>query len=177
MMDVAFPGKSPACGVRGQIAAIDFLFGLFIFLLIVAWLLSVWTNNMEVAIGEQNFDEMRMKGFQIMDVLVRTPGTPENWEGTGITNISTIGLAYKDRVVDANKLAKFIWLGDIAHEYAKTKEIFGIVPYDYEFTLDGIEDFNTGKPIEGAPIVISMERTVLYLGSDANAKIAIYWEE
>lgn len=174
--------REHAPGKRGQAAAIDFMFGLFIFLLIVAWLLGVWSNNLDVALEEHSFGDLREKGYQIMEVLVRTPGTPGNWENTAVAgdaniyDANAIGLASKDRVIDEGKLQEFIYVADVAHDYNRTKQIFGIVPYDYYFELRGDANYDTGRPISGAPTAVSTERSVMYRGGDATVKITIYRE-
>lgn len=161
---------------KGQINSIDFMFALFLFLFMVAWLLSIWTGNLGVALAEQAFGEMREKSFQIADVLVRTQGTPENWEELGVYETDAIGLAVKDRVVDAEKVSAFVEAGHSAADYNRTKEIFGIVPFDYYFELHGVEDLETGVAAREGETAVSTERTVMYKGGEATVRITIHGE-
>jgi len=177
-------------GKKGQVTALDFMFGLFLFLFIAAWLFSIWSSNLGVAITEQGFEEMRGKAFQAMDVLVRTGGTPADWEGGAeggwteeeMDGIVSLGLASKDRVVMPEKLYAFIEAGDPTlndmADYNRTKEIFGIMQYDYFFELETFEDpvqtFETGLAPGAAATSVAVERTVMYEGGEAIATFTVH---
>ncbi|MBU0662627.1 MAG: hypothetical protein ABH854_05570 [Candidatus Diapherotrites archaeon] len=176
---------------KGQVTALDFMFGLFLFLFIAAWLFSIWSSNLGVAITEQGFEQMRGKAFQAMDVLVRTGGTPPDWEGGAeggwgdgeMDGIVSLGLASKDRVMMPDKLSAFILAGDPSlndmRDYNRTKVIFGIMQYDYFFklkTLDPVQTFETGLAPGAAATAVAVERTVMYEGGEAIATFTIHYE-
>lgn len=151
---------------------IDFMFGLFIFIIILGYLTAVWTLNLSTIENNYVFDDMQRLAFQTTDLLIKSEGAPGNWEEIAdINDVNVIGLAESDRVINEQKLNRFKNLGA---EYEKVKEILQIANYDFYFELQGIDDVNAGlAPMAEAQKVV-VRRVVNYKGSDAIVIFTLY---
>jgi len=72
---------------------------------------------------------MQSAAYAISDIFIKTPGIPPDWE-SNITNISAIGLAINDRILDKSKVDTFTNL-----DYNLTKQKLKL-SYDYVFSIE-----------------------------------------
>lgn len=89
---------------NGQGIAIDLFLGVAIFLLLLTAVLAIWSNTETTASRELYEKEMQRMATEALDRLIRSKGDPENWEQPNAGNITAIGLAKADRVLDENKI-------------------------------------------------------------------------
>lgn len=156
---------------KGQGILIDIMMALFIFIVILGYLTTVWTMNLSTIESNYLSDDMQRLAFQTTDLLVRTSGTPNNWETMVIDDVNTIGLATSDRILDEQKLNRFKNLGA---DYRKAKEIMQIGNYDFYFELQGVDDVNAGlMPMTEAQKVV-VRRIVNYKGEEAFVIFTLY---
>lgn len=107
-------------GIKGQGMALDLMIAVTIFMLLLAVSLAIWSNTATAAERQSSETEMRQLAETTLDRLIRSTGSPENWEtleglGRGgyfykcvdAENINSFGLAKRERVLDFHKLRAF----------------------------------------------------------------------
>jgi len=156
---------------KGQGLAIDMTIAMFILFLVLAGLLGVWTNNLEVINEEEIVRELNRKASQTMEVLIRTPGSPDNWDTLTITEVTSIGLASSDRVIDEDKLNTF---KNFTANYDQVREKLKLGAFHYFFTMEGADDVNAGLSTTADAYAVTVSRIVNYKGEEASAKLTIY---
>ena len=150
---------------------IDFMMALFIFIIVLGYLTTVWTMNLSTIENNYVLDDMQRLAFQATDLLIRTAGTPNNWEVMDIDDVNAIGLVERDRVIDEQKLNKFKNLGV---EYGRVKELLQIANYDFYFELQGVDDVNAGLPCMTEAQKVVVRRAVNYKGDEAIVIFTLY---
>lgn len=135
--------------MKAQLFSGDMIAAVFLFLLVSTFILFSWNSSIDVAAENLQRREMELAASRILDIMVKSPGYPANWEAG---NASVIGLAGYDRTIDPAKLNAFINM-----DYNRTKEIFGIG--DYFFRLG-----NYTKGTNGTNTVF-VRRMVIFNGS------------
>lgn len=169
---------------KGQGMAIDFLFAVLIFLLLLNAALSLWSSNSKSFEKEALLSDLGSRASQTIDLLVRDSGTPNDWETRTIDNTQIIGLASTDRVLDSEKVAKFTeWTkngdGFWGEDYNKVRQKM-LLASDFYFRLsdaDGIPIAQTAVPpleLQDKWWVINVKRIVKYGGDAAIAEISLY---
>ena len=136
--------------MKGQLFSSDMIVAVFLFLAAVSAALFAWNSAIDKSVQTMQRQDMEITGTRILDILVKSPGYPIDWENK---NATTIGLASYDRTIDANKLNAFLDM-----DYNRTKNIFGI-PYDYFFRLG-----NYTKGINGSEAAFA-RRAVIFNGT------------
>ncbi len=149
----------------------DLAVGLVIFVLVFGSLYYVW-GSAERSLQNEEIKLMEQKAFSITEVLLRTPGQPENWHGISGKDIVVIGLAAGDRVLDWKRLQRFYEIGDVNYDGAR--RLMGLGGYGYYFSAEGIEDFNSGRQPADGNCIVGVSRTAVYGGEDANVTLVIY---
>ncbi len=135
---------------RGQLFSSDMIAAVFIFLLMVSVILSVWNSSADRSISNIQRNDMEITAMRIIDILSKSPGYPADWEDS---NAVVIGLADSDRKIDSGKLDAFLGM-----DYNLTRDIFGM-PYNYFFKLG-----NYTKGINGTDSVFA-RRMVVFNGT------------
>lgn len=136
--------------MKGQLFSSDMIAAVFLFFTMVSIILFAWNSAIDNYVQDMQRKDMEITGTRILDILVKSPGYPTDWEDK---NATTIGLAAYDRTIDADKLSAFLDM-----DYNTTKKIFG-VPYDYFFKLG-----NYTKGINGSEAVFA-RRIVIFNGA------------
>lgn len=156
---------------RGQISSYDALAALFLFLLAFTTLRGTWLGNLEVAENELEYNDMRSKAIQAIDSLVKTKGSPSDWNSE---NVELIGLAEKPSVLSESKLREFSSMS-----YTTVKELLWLGNYDFRFELYAAEpskDLNVGMPVDGNSTIVSLRRTINYLGGQGLVVFKVFKE-
>lgn len=164
---------------RGQAIAIDLLFAIMIFLLLLNAGLSIWKSNASFLEGQGTFNELQLEAARTADQLVRTAGTPDNWEEKPIAEATAIGLAKRDLVLDDAKVNRFIQLAaDFGSgDYNETR-LRLLAGRDFYFKLggDGAAIAETGKPPDLERLwAVDVKRIVKYGGEPAVAELTLYY--
>ena len=114
----------------GQVFTIDLAFSALLFIIMVIFLLSVWNLYSKHLQEQQVTGEIELTAFQIADLLVSSPGVPNNWEGLNTTQIITLGLIMEDRKVSSSKKTAFFALN-----YTQLKRLFNVERYNLQVRL------------------------------------------
>ncbi len=88
---------------KAQLAMIDLMVAIGISLIMIAAIVISWNNITNEINSKRNLDDMQIKILQISDVLISSAGTPNSWEENS-SNMQSLGFAYTDRILSANKL-------------------------------------------------------------------------
>ena len=158
---------------KSQAVVIDLFVTLFIFVIVLSIILISWNKyNYELGYKVAQKD-MWLTAFHISDILVSTPGDPNNWElvynkSDVSGSIRTLGLAEFDRELTKSKILNFSDLSNVSKKnYTDVKELLNIEGYDFYFRLvhRGSEELYSGglKPsFYGATRTTSIRRYVNY---------------
>ena len=180
----SFPWGFFATAKKGQGMAIDFLFAVLIFLLLLNAALSLWSSNSKSFEKEALLSELNARASQTIDLLIRDSGTPSDWEKRTIDDTAMIGLAATDRVLDEEKVAKFTeWTktgnGFWGEDYNKVRQKM-LLSSDFYFRLSSEGETVLAATAE-APTelqnewwVINVKRIVNYGGEAAIAELSLY---
>ncbi|MFH1055383.1 MAG: hypothetical protein V1744_04745 [Candidatus Altiarchaeota archaeon] len=162
---------------RGQTSGLDLVvaFMLVVFILVSVW--EVWTSAI-TKLGL--FQDKRTLDDRLLDVselLVKTPGDPQNWHDMGEVNpdtVRSIGFALKDNVLDPAKMQRASTL-----EYESLRAILGLSKEDVYITIKDLESGNKtplyamGRPPEGGRSTLS--RYAVLNGSMAEVSVSLYY--
>src|SRR3990167_2132005 len=130
-------------GKKAQVFTTDAVFSIILFVVILIFMLSVW-NLYSQKLQEQHINsEIELLALQIADILVSSPGAPNNWEEIVViqnssenasnlnsTSIVTLGLANQDRKLSLAKTSVFF-----GFDYLILKELFNVERYDLQVRL------------------------------------------
>jgi hypothetical protein len=119
---------------KGQVFTMDFALSLFGFLMVFLVLIGLWNLYSTRLQDNIEYEEMQLLTFQIMDVLTKTQGLPNDWENDPV-NLEVIGLKYRTGVLDQNKIDAFLALSD-----DQVKQKFNIERFQYNFKI--VDDNN-----------------------------------
>lgn len=169
-------------GKKGQGVAIDFLFAILVFLLLMNALFSLIDNGNRTASDKSILNQLNSRTQQTIDMLVRNGGTPEHWELGNIDNAEVMGLAKRDRALDLDKIEKFVeWGGTYGdQDYEKTKALL-LIGYDYYFRISDSDDttiYSTGQPGDNRwdnYMAVNVKRIVNLEGAEVIAELTIYY--
>ena len=177
-------------GKRGQAIALDLLFAVLIFLLLLnSGLLFLGSSNSTVE-GKGLLDDLEARAIQSLDMLVRTAGKPDDWQLKSIGDVTFLGLAKRDRVLDEAKVERFRgWIQTYgSSDYNRVKSLL-LIGYDYYFKMtdsSGSILQVKGNNIEsGVPAgsswdkmkAINLKRVVNFRGEAAIVEFAIYYPQ
>ena len=156
---------------RGQISAYDIFIAFVGFILIFSFLNFLWNQNFLRAFEQQEIILRELTANQTLDVLIKSGGTPGNWENSP-GSVEVIGLASKKNVLSQKKLDAFAGL-----DYQAASAKLRIGRYDFQFEL------RTGNPATDRVIgvappanasVLVLRRNVIYRGADGNVFFKLF---
>ncbi len=125
-------------GNKGISMVIDLAFAVFIFLLISWSLTTIWSNKTALLEGQAYEDETILLAERALDTLVTSGGFPSDWENRLIHDVNIIGLAETDRVLDENKVNRFLGFG-------KDESVRDGLAGFWSFDIDGRDDSGNGN--------------------------------
>lgn len=173
---------------KGQGIAIDFLFAVLVFLLVLNASIALMDSSNSSAAGKSLIVDLQAKASQTIDMLVRTEGQPNDWQDRGIDEASIIGLAKRDRVLDKDKVNKFVEWGanysDTSGDYNKARALL-LIGYDFHFRIIN----SAGETLKEAPsqetppskwgdmTAVRVKRIVNLDGDEAIAELTIYYPQ
>ncbi len=170
---------------KGQGIALDFLFAVLVFLLVLNASMTIIDSGTK-SVSEKNvLNNLNAKAGQTIDLLVRTDGKPNNWETLGLENVVAIGLAKRDRALDEDKVERFFELTGEASDYSSAdynavKSLL-LIGYDYYFELEDSEGNTlekTDEPLDDRwqnMLQVTVKRIVNYNGEEVIAKFSVYY--
>jgi len=122
---------------KGQIFSADFILSLFLFLIVISISVLVWqSSRLQIERYERN-NEMESIVLSVSNLLVKTPGNPENWEELGFDEINSIGFAESDHILNNEKISKFY---NMNSTYENTTGLLGASRYGFYLTITNMTD-------------------------------------
>lgn len=154
---------------RGQLNSIDLFLALFIFVLILVFITGFF--NVAVRDADRNVKKtiLESSATSISELLVKTPGVPENWERDSLF-VSTIGLASSQNVLSKNKLSNFTEMN-----YASAKSTLGLA-YEFFFLVQDLANntlYSSGNSSYGRQSA-SVTRYALLDGEIVSIRVAVH---
>ena len=163
------PGKKTFSG--GQGIMLDFMFGFMIFIVAWAYISGQYDLKLSEIQKADSIGKMKIKAERVADTLVKTKGSPENWEKLGIWSLQYPGLALNDREISEAKLAAFT---NMTSDYLLLKEKMGLEGFDFSFNFKGSIDVNAGLAPQGNATQIVVQRVAVYKGGPGIATLRVY---
>ena len=159
---------------KGQVATIDLFLAIMIFTLIITTVLFTW-NSYNAKIDKQiEYNSNLIKAYHISDLLVKYSGKPSSWHQSTIEDneILIIGLAKEDRVIDPDKLTRFL-----SFEYDLAREKLNINSYEFYFKISEINGDDLNPTIEYGNMTDSESAVVIrrYVIYEERETILEFW--
>ncbi len=149
----------------------DFALGLLLFLLAWSYLDAQFGIRFVEARQDSDVGIMKAKAEYAIDTLVRSGGSPDNWEELGIDSLVFPGLAQRDRELSEAKLAAF---SNLSSEYGRLKDAMGLGEFDFSFRYAGGADVNAGLEPQSRATIVAVQRVALYKGVVGTATLKVY---
>ncbi|MBI5553699.1 MAG: hypothetical protein HY917_03055 [Candidatus Diapherotrites archaeon] len=161
---------------RGQAVSYDLAMAMFIFVMVLAGIIMLWTSNLKSFETQFSFNEAQVKAFLLSDLLLKSPGVPVDWETRDLNGVTSLGLARKDRVLDSGKVLRFKdWVDS---NYSEVKAKLALPTYEVFIQLDAVDpmtaDLNFGVPPPGNAVRVSVRRIAVYGDSEAIVDVTLY---
>jgi len=154
---------------KAQVFSLDVVISLIIFMFLVTICFYLWNRTYDKSsyFSEQNLMKERL--FQITDLMIRTPGYPENWTEE---NVRLIGLSSKDHILQLSKLNQLLSMN-----ITQIKDKLRIRDYNFllnitttnnSFVLGSLWNINSSMVLAQSRIILlndsnKLERGVLKL--------------
>jgi hypothetical protein len=154
---------------KSQLAMGDFIVALVIATLMLMVIMFTWNRYTIVLDENTRFRNMESTALQAADLLVKSPGSPIDWE-TDISDIQIIGLAVTNRNISLNKLNSFANIN-----YNRSLKLLGLELYNFDFSFsyaNGTTISQHGKSTNGT--IININRIVRFQNEDATLKISVW---
>jgi len=111
---------------KGQAISTDFIFSFAVFILFLLILVPL-LSRIEGDVREQRLQELMERSIiSASDMLVKTPGYPDNWDKN---NVSSIGLKTGDHL-DKNKIKNLMEM-----DYKKAKDNLGLSGFEFYMNI------------------------------------------
>ncbi len=157
---------------KAQLFTIDLILGIFIFLLTVVAMFSMWDLYLGRFKKDVIYDENFIKALHITDNFVKTPGYPINWNSQ---NVEVIGLATENRNLLVDKVKNLTSMS-----IDEAKKILNIENQNFYFAivlLNGSVIEKLGKKeLTTHKNKIKIRRPVIYDGKEAMLEFEL-WEK
>ncbi|MCK4491884.1 MAG: hypothetical protein KAU03_04620 [Candidatus Altiarchaeales archaeon] len=183
-------------GGRAQAFSTEFVFAYLIFMLVFSMTIFLWNTTIQDIIHSEEVYEMKEVGVDVTERLIRTAGVPEDWTNDS-KNVTVIGLATESRILDADKVKKFIEMYNSSNtnydDYKHLMSLGGsdigrLGGFDFEFridhlngsiyTLDGL-NCSTGRPLNFSSDAqyLTTKRTAILTDEIVRVTMIIWREE
>jgi hypothetical protein len=150
----------------GQVFSTDIIFAFTVFIIMAVFLMSTWNFIFDVNKENNNRIRMELLCMQITEQLVMTQGLPINWERAP-ENVTMVGLAKDDRVIDIEKLEAFMSI-----DYNTTKEILKTFEYDYYLV---IEEAGYTKGVFPSSDEITLTKRIVIYNNQPDTLVFYLW--
>jgi len=157
---------------KGQAVIIDFALGFFLFVLIWVFLIIQFEEKLSDTIDISTNETMKIRTENALEVLVKSRGSPENWEQLTINDLNAPGLAKADRELSQQKLIAF---QNLNADYNQLKTTMGLEGFEFYFEFIGEDNYTSGiePPTTGFNNMV-LERIVEYKGGVGTARLTVY---
>jgi hypothetical protein len=154
---------------KGQLFSGDIAIATFVFLSSLALALFMWNSTTEDINRAEELRNIQKIAFQAVEQLVRTPGTPEDWN---YFTVEVPGLSSEDRIINQTKALAFMQLMDSnISNYEDNKHLVSIDPYEFYMNvtyLDGSaveisgDEFVAGRVPTDEVETLAIVRTAIF---------------
>lgn len=157
-------------GARGQAIPLDFMSGMFIFMVTLAYFIILWNLFSMRYIEHADSLDMESHAISIAESLVSSPGTPFNWTESPLS-AQSIGIASRPNYLDPYRIAALESL-----PYANAKRLLGT---DYGFLIkiesgEGARYATVGQEPSNTTRSVEVTRVASYQGSAAFVRVQLY---
>ena len=149
-------------------SSVDFIFASLIFLILFTYVVSIYSIHASRYLAEQTRVEMEAKAIEVSELLVKTQGSPYNWEND-TSSIAVIGLADQENVISHSKVVSFSSLS-----YDDAKNYLGI-SRDFHISLvinNSTTVFTKGNSTNTSSV--SIRRPIIYNSSYGWLTVRLY---
>lgn len=150
---------------RGQAAITDLFVAVGIFIILITITSVLWNLYNVRLLNRLEYDDLVVKSFEISDLLLKTPGQPDNWDylalnGGSAEDIMFLGLVEEELRIPFNKTEGMDALGEDV-----IRDIFHAGQYRLGIRIrnDIAEEmYVMGKVSGGSKFSVNLGRDVLY---------------
>jgi hypothetical protein len=163
-------GNTSAGRFRGQAVPIDFMAGLFIFLVLLAYFLIQWSIYSSRYLEQTQMRNTETAAIRLAEQLVSSPGQPYNWTAAPLS-AQSIGIARKQNELDPYKISTLAAL-----PYANAKQLLGM-GRNFWIRIDG--NNGTGYPAigqqpESSTMAVEVTRIAVVDGKTVKVRVQVY---
>lgn len=155
---------------KGQITTTDLVAGTIILILIFLFNYSIWSKSIFDIRQKDTNNEIESLALSISDYLLKYKGKPGDWEKT--SNITALGLAEKDHVLDTDKVEAFLNMN-----YTQAKKLLGVGENEFLFRMkkpDGTLLNESGIIPTNPQLAVNIRRLVLYNNNSAYMEFMVW---
>jgi hypothetical protein len=158
---------------KAQIWTLDFAMSVLIFASALLSVMFAWNYVSSSAQANEEMKSMQLKVLTISDSLIRTPGSPPDWDSSGV---EAFGLASSENVLDPAKVTEFIAMSEA--NYSMVRALLGITAYEFYFEVRDINGTvlgNTTAPVSPlATLAVPTERYCLWNDRIVKVKFVLW---
>ena len=155
------------CRKKGQAAITDLFVAIGIFIVLITITSILWNLYNIRLQNRMIYDDLVIKGFQISDLMLKTPGKPDNWDVlilsddiTDVNDIYYVGLVEGELKIPRNKT-----LGLSKLEEENISRIFHAGQYRLGIRIrdaDGGDLYSVGRVSGSSKYSVNLGRNVMY---------------
>jgi hypothetical protein len=150
---------------QGQAAITDLFVAIGIFIVLITITSVLWNLYHIRLINRMDHDDIVVKTFQVSDMLLKTPGSPDNWDylvsqGATSSDIEFIGVIDEEYKIPYNKITALMNLGE-----DEIKKVFHAGQYNFGLRIKDANSaivFSVGKMSGGGKFSVNLERDIMY---------------
>ncbi|MBU0469854.1 MAG: hypothetical protein KKA62_05405 [Nanoarchaeota archaeon] len=148
---------------KGLVFSTDGVVSIIVFLVVMIFIISLWNlygNKLQESVA---LEELELLNFQITDLLMKTSGTPTDWESSP-TDALALGLRSNPGMLDDGKLTAFLTM-----DYNLVKTLLNIERFEFEFVLkddngnvlnsSGISPIDTDRAVSSSGFMLLNNET------------------
>jgi hypothetical protein len=160
-----------ASNSRGQAIPLDFMAGLFIFIVLLSYFMLLWNMFTTQYADHADSGSSETEAIAVAEQLVSSTGTPFNWTLNPLT-AQSIGFASRPNQLDPARVAAFG-----AVPYANAKQLLGI-DRDFQVKIEtpaGARYATFGQQAgNGTNRSVEVTRIATYNGQAVNVRVQVY---
>jgi len=151
---------------KGQAAITDLFVAIGIFIVLITITSVLWNLYHIRLINRMDHDDIVVKTFQVSDMLLKTPGSPDNWDylvleqGANSDAIDFIGIIDEEYKIPYDKITALVALRE-----DEIKEVFHAGQYSFGLRIKDANSnivFSVGKMSGGGKFSVNLARDVMY---------------
>lgn len=163
-------GRISGNRARGQAIPLDFMSGMFIFMVTLTYFIVLWNIFSMRYVEHADALDMESHAISIAESLVSSPGTPFNWTESPLS-AQSIGIASRPNYLDPYRISALESL-----PYANAKRLLG-TDYDFLIKIDsgeGARYATVGQEPSNTTRIVEVTRAASYQGSTAFVRVQLY---